>query len=192
MHNIICKLVLFRPEEDSILRKLSQALREVGDGAPTSALLDEISLQFRRMVDLADELSMEGNLWHNYLAWFLLTAENPFTLRREYASDRVDTLASLAKKDMALLRELFRYDLRSIGQNLLGVDYFDDLYMIGGSQKAKGIVGALVSETAQKLAAAPSVEAFYNLLVTHYANHGVGVFGIYKRKDENYGIIESE
>ena len=190
MHNIICKLVLFRPEEDSILRKLSQALREVGDGAPTSALLDEISLQFRRMVDLADELSMEGNLWHNYLAWFLLTAENPFTLRREYASDRADTLASLAKKDMALLRELFRYDLRSIGQNLLGVDYFDDLYMIGGSQKAKGIVGALVSETAQKLAAAPSVEAFYNLLVTHYANHGVGVFGMGHafRVDEHNGV----
>ena len=178
MHNIICKLVLFRPEEDSILRKLSQALREVGDGAPTSALLDEISLQFRRMVDLADELSMEGNLWHNYLAWFLLTAENPFTLRREYAPDRADTLASLAKKDMALLRELFRYDLASIGRNLLGVDYFDELNMTGLGKSVRGDVGALVSDMAKKLAEAPSDEDFYRLLADHYAVHGVGIFGM--------------
>ena len=57
LHNIICKLVLFRPREDSILCRLSGALREAGGQAPSSALLDTVSQQFRRMVELGNELA---------------------------------------------------------------------------------------------------------------------------------------
>ena len=178
MHNIICKLVLFRPKEDSILCELSRVLQEAGGQAPSSQLLDTVSLQFRRMVELGNELSLEGNLWHNCLTWFLLTDENPFTLSREYAPDREDTLARLAKKDIVHLRELFRYDLASIGRNLLGVDYFDELNMTGLGKSVRGDVGALVSDMAKKLAEAPSDEDFYRLLADHYAVHGVGIFGM--------------
>ncbi|MBR6573997.1 MAG: ATP-binding protein [Clostridia bacterium] len=178
MHNIICKLVLFRPKEDSILCELSRVLQEAGGQAPSSRILDTVSLQFRRMVELGNELSLEGNLWHNCLTWFLLTDENPFTLSREYAPDREDTLARLAKKDIVHLRELFRYDLASIGRNLLGVDYFDELNMTGLGKSVRGDVGALVSDMAKKLAEAPSDEDFYRLLVDHYAVHGVGIFGM--------------
>ena len=178
MHNIICKLVLFRPKEDGILCELSRVLQEAGGQAPSSKLLDTVSLQFRRMVELGTELSLEGNLWHNCLTWFLLTDENPFTLSREYAPDREDTLARLAKKDIGHLRELFRYDLASIGRNLLGVDYFDELNMTGLGKSVRGDVGALVSDMAKKLAEAPSDEDFYRLLADHYAVHGVGIFGM--------------
>ena len=178
MHNITCKLVLFRPKEDSILCELSRVLQEAGGQAPSSRILDTVSLQFRRMVELGNELSLEGNLWHNCLTWFLLTDENPFTLSREYAPDRKDTLARLAKKDIGHLRELFRYDLASIGRNLLGVDYFDELNMTGLGKSMRGDVGALVSDMAKKLAEAPSDEDFYRLLADHYAVHGVGIFGM--------------
>ena len=178
MHNTICKLVLFRPKADSILCALSRALQDVHAGAPSAALLDTVSLQFRRMVELGNELSLEGNLWHNCLTWFLLTDENPFTLSREYAEDRDDTLGRLARKDITLLRELFRYDLASIGRNQLGVEYFDELNMIGSGKSVRSDVGALVSDMAKKLAAAPSDEAFYQLLTQHYGRHGVGIFGM--------------
>ena len=176
LYNQICKLVLFRPENGSILRELSTALCK--SATPDADLLDTVSLQFRRMVDLADSLSLTGDLWHNYLTWFLLTAENPFTLSREYAPDREDTLSRIAKKDLILFRELFRYDLASIGRDQLGLDCFENLSMTGCLQKPQGIVGELVSEMAKKLAAAPSVDAFYQLLVEHYAYHGVGLFGM--------------
>ena len=178
MHNTICKLVLFRPKADSILCALSRALQDAHAGAPSAALLDTVSLQFRRMVELGNELSLEGNLWHNCLTWFLLTDENPFTLSREYAEDRDDTLGRLARKDITLLRELFRYDLASIGRNQLGVEYFDELNMIGSGKSVRSDVGALVSDMAKKLAAAPSDEAFYQLLTQHYGRHGVGIFGM--------------
>ena len=178
MHNIICKLVLFRPREDSILCRLSGALREAGGQAPSSALLDTVSQQFRRMVELGNELALAGNLWHNCLTWFLLTDENPFTLSREYSPDREDTLRRLALKDIALLRELYRYDLSSIGRNVLGVEYFDELDMSGLGKTVRSDVGALVSDMARKLAEAPSDEDFYRLLTAHYALHGVGIFGM--------------
>ena len=177
MYSTISKLILFRPDRNSILFCLADALRDPGQ-PPSADLLDSISLQFRRMIDLADNLSLQGNLWHNYLTWFLLTDENPFTLSREYTDDRDDTLSRLAKKDIALLRELFRFDLASIGHYQLGVDYFDDLVMTGCGQKARGIVGQLVSATAEKLAAAPDVDSFYQILTKHYASHGVGKFGM--------------
>ena len=178
MQNIICKLVLFRPAEDSILSNVAALFRQAPAGVVSSEIVDKACLQLRRMVDLADSLSLEGNLWHNYLTWFLLTDENPFTLSREYAPDRADSLSRLAKKDMTLLQELFRYDLSSMGRNLLGIDCFDDLSMTGCSQKVRGAVGALVSDMARNLAAAPTVDAFYDLLVSHYALHGVGSFGM--------------
>lgn len=178
MHNLICKLVLFRPEEGSILREFSQTLYETEGAMPSAVLLDKVSLQFRRMVELADGLSLEGDLWHNYLTWFLLTNENPFTLSREYTSDRDDALSRLAKKDLALFMELFRFDLAALGRDRLGVGYFEDLNMNGGSQKAKGVVGALVSSMAKKLADAPDVDTFCQLLTAHYAEHGVGIFGM--------------
>ncbi len=178
MQNMICRLVLFRPTEDSILRQLANGLEGAAGDNPSPALLDQISLQFRRMLELADTLSLEGNLWHNYLTWFLLTDENPFTLSREYAADREDTLGQIARKDIAIFRELFRYDLASIGRNLLGVDYFDALNMTGCRKKARGIVGSLVSDMAKRLADAASTDAFYQLLTEHYATHGVGVFGM--------------
>lgn len=178
MQNIICRLVLFRPAEDSILRQLANSLEGASTGNPSPALLDRISYQFRRMLELADNLSLEGNLWHNYLTWFLLTDENPFTLSREYAADREDTLGKIARKDIALFRELFRYDFTSIGRNLLSVDYFDALEMSGCRKKARGIVGSLVSDMARKLANADSAESFYQLLTAHYATHGVGMFGM--------------
>ena len=65
LHNIICRLVLFRPGEDSILVRLSETLREAAASGPSPALLDRLSHEFRRMVDLADALGLEGNLWHN-------------------------------------------------------------------------------------------------------------------------------
>ena len=178
MHNIICKLVLFRPAADSILTNVAALFRQAPAGGVSSDTVDNACLQLRRMIDLADSLSLEGNLWHNYLTWFLLTDENPFTLSREYAPDCADSLSRLAKKDVALLQELFRYDLSSMGRNLLGVDCFDDLSMTGCSQKVRGPVGALVSNMARKLAEAPTADAFYDLLVAHYALHGVGSFGM--------------
>lgn len=188
MHSKICKLVLFRPEEDSILYQLADAL-DASDRSP--ALLDRLTLQLRRMVELADELSLTGDLWHNYLTWFLLTDENPFTLSREYAPDRADLLSRLARQDLEIFRQLFQMDLSAVTQKL-GLSCFDDLYMDGqkGDTSGRGVVGALVSDMAKKLVEAPSAEVFLHLLVRHYAKHGVGMFGMGHafRVDEHQGV----
>ena len=188
MHSKICKLVLFRPEKDSILYQLADAL-DASDRSP--ALLDRLTLQLRRMVELADELSLTGDLWHNYLTWFLLTDENPFTLSREYAPDRADLLSRLARQDLEIFRQLFQMDLSAVTQKL-GLSCFDDLYMDDqkGDTSGRGVVGALVSDMAKKLVEAPSAEVFLHLLVRHYAKHGVGMFGMGHafRVDEHQGV----
>lgn len=175
MHTKICKLVLFRPEQDSILSRLAELSQLIH---PTPAALEQFTLQLCRMVDLAEELNLSGNLWHNYLTWFLLTSENPFTLSREYRTDRDDLLSRLARQDLALFRSLFEMNLSEPAQ-ALGLNCFDDLYMEPReSASGRGMVGTLISDMAAKLSAAPSDEAFYRLLTGHYAVHGVGLFGM--------------
>ena len=175
MQNKICKLVLFRPEQDSVLARLAE-LSHLMHRDP--AALEQFTLQLRRMVDLTEELNLHGNLWHNYLTWFLLTSENPFTLSREYRADRDDLLSRLAKQDLVIFRSLYRQDLAATAK-ALGLSCFDDLCMEPRAAiSGRGMVGTLVSDMAAKLAAAPSDEAFYQLLADHYAVHGVGLFGM--------------
>ena len=187
MHTKICKLVLFRPEQDSILNCLAE-LSHLMHRTPEA--LAQFTLQLRRMVDLAEELNLHGNLWHNYLTWFLLTSENPFTLSREYRTDRDDLLSRLAKQDLVIFRSLFDQDLAAAAQSL-GLHCFDDLFIEPrAAASGRGTVGTLVSEMAAKLASAPSEQAFYQLLTDHYAKHGVGVFGMGHafRVDEHQGV----
>lgn len=187
MDTKICKLVLFRPEQDSILNRLAE-LSHLMHRTPEA--LAQFTLQLRRMVDLAEELNLHGNLWHNYLTWFLLTSENPFTLSREYRTDRDDLLSRLAKQDLVIFRSLFDQDLSAAAQSL-GLNCFDDLFIEPrAAASGRGMVGTLVSEMAAKLAAAPSDQEFYQLLTDHYAKHGVGVFGMGHafRVDEHQGV----
>lgn len=177
MYRSICKLVLFRPDRNSILAQLAGALEEAKKEA-VPPCLDKLTLQLRRMVDLADELGLQGDLWHNYLTWFLLTNENPFTLSREYAADSNDALCRLVKKDLTVFRELFRFELSKAGQ-AVGLVCFDDLMMDTANDKnGREVVGRLVSGVAKKLAQAEDVDVFYSILADHYANHGVGIFGM--------------
>lgn len=187
MHDKICKLVLFRPEESDILARLAALLAEPNK---QPACLTALTLQLRRMVELSEELNLHGNLWHNYLTWFLLTNENPFTLDREYRTDHTDLLSRLARQDLEIFRQLFETDLSSPAQ-ALGLDCFDDLEVpLRPAVSGRGMVGALVSDMAKKLAAAPDTDAFYKLLTDHYAQHGVGIFGMGHafRIDQHQGV----
>ena len=61
----------------------------------------------RCLVSFATEFGLEGNIWHQWLTYSLMTDENPFSLACERRKIREDsTLLKLARPDLAQFRPL--------------------------------------------------------------------------------------
>ena len=85
MYKEIAKLILYRDlGEDSILLKLSGIFRDYElDLAEKENLTSRIYEQMKALLDLSTQYGFDKNLWHNYLAYFLITDENPFSITCE-------------------------------------------------------------------------------------------------------------
>lgn len=160
------KLIFFRPEPGSIPDRAMRFAE--GDEAEASSLL-------RAMLDEAAALGLSGNVWHGCLTRFLLTDENPYTLRRECTPADSGSMLELVRRDLAFWREMFTWDIRVLAP-LLGAGAYA---VLGGfAEKFESFSGIQVSEMAKKLAEAPDDASFCALLDEHYCCNGAGAFAV--------------
>ena len=82
MYQEYARLVVYRGfPADSIFRQLCSIIREFDEGsAPKYELIDRIHAQIKALLDLSTECGFDGDLWHCYLTWLLMTHENSFSL----------------------------------------------------------------------------------------------------------------
>ncbi len=89
MYRLISKLVIYKElGEDSILVRLSELIKEVDSSLKEGTediykkeqLISGIYTQINRLLSLATDYGFTDNLWHNYLAYILAMAENPFSI----------------------------------------------------------------------------------------------------------------
>ena len=82
MYQEYARLVVYRGfPADSIFRQLCSIIREFDEGSASKyELIDRIHAQIKALLDLSTECGFDGNLWHCYLAWLLMTHENSFSL----------------------------------------------------------------------------------------------------------------
>lgn len=66
---------------------------------------------------------LDGNLWQGYLTYVLIGDENPYTLSVERREDGGGTLSQLARRDLAIFRQLFTLDFGPL-ETELGTDCF--------------------------------------------------------------------
>ncbi|MFR3894013.1 MAG: AAA family ATPase, partial [Merdibacter sp.] len=78
MYQEYARLVVYRGfPADSIFRQLCSIIREFDEGsAPKYELIDRIHAQIKALLDLSTECGFDGDLWHCYLTWLLMTHEN--------------------------------------------------------------------------------------------------------------------
>ena len=112
MYRDIAKLVLYRDlGEDSILMKLSGIFEDFDlKRCENAELCARIYDQIKRLLDLATSYGFDKNLWHNYLAFILITNENSFSITSEKVGANDGTVNYFAKNDFRIFKKLFDFD----------------------------------------------------------------------------------
>ncbi len=183
MYREMAKLILYGDmEEDCLLRKLGGIFRDFEEGTADAAdLTRRIYTQIKRLLTLGTEYGFDANLWHNYLAYFMITNENPFSLTCEKVGANDGSVNAFALQDFAALRALFTYDFGPI-ERALGIDCFSRVSDYRAIPKPERAYNANVSEKVQALSReleqAHDAQGFFDAVTGFYRDYGVGMFGL--------------
>ncbi len=137
------------------------------------------------LIRLAEEFSFEGNLWQCYLTYALIKNENPFSLASEMKGKAGESLEKAALRDIKILRDCYRIDLRDIGKNWgryipdILSDYKRDDTRNSREAFYEGMRDRILL-LSRRLSEAGSDEGFLDLLKEFYGVSGAGEFALHR------------
>ncbi len=185
MYRDIAKLIMYGDiDEDCILYQMGEIFREFEEGTQSNAvLIRKVYTQIKRLLTVATDFGFDKNLWHNYLAYFLITNENPFSITCEKIGANDGSVNHFARNDFAAIKNLFEYDFSEIEKSL-GIDCFTQISNYRAIEKKELMYNKNVSEKVQALSnrmeQAKDVEGFFTAVTEFYRDYGVGMFGLNK------------
>ena len=185
MYRDIAKLIMYGDiDEDCILYQMGEIFREFEEGTQSNAvLIRKVYTQIKRLLTVATDFGFDKNLWHNYLAYFLITNENPFSITCEKIGANDGSVNHFARNDFSAIKNLFEYDFSEIEKSL-GIDCFTQISNYRAIEKKELMYNKNVSEKVQALSSrmeqARDVEGFFTALTEFYRDYGVGMFGLNK------------
>ncbi len=185
MYRDIAKLIMYGDiDEDCILYQMGEIFREFEEGTQSNAvLIRKVYTQIKRLLTVATDFGFDKNLWHNYLAYFLITNENPFSITCEKIGANDGSVNHFARNDFSAIKNLFEYDFSEIEKSL-GIDCFTQISNYHAIEKNELMYNKNVSEKVQALSSrmeqARDVEGFFTAVTEFYRDYGVGMFGLNK------------
>jgi hypothetical protein len=202
MYREIAKLIMYGDmDKDCILYQFGEIFRrfdETSDSRQGSKpeLIKDIYTQLKRLLIVATDYGFNYNLWHNYLTFFLVTNENPFSITCEKVGANDGSVNHFAKNDFKVFKALFDYDFSRI-ESELGIDCFSQLSNYKAIGKKELMYNKNVSEKiialSSRLESAKDENEFFDYVTEFYKDYGVGMFGLNKAfriKDKSDGDIE--
>ena len=185
MYRDIAKLIMYGDiDEDCILYQMGEIFREFEEGTQSNAvLIRKVYTQIKRLLTVATDFGFDKNLWHNYLAYFLITNENPFSITCEKIGANDGSVNHFARNDFSAIKNLFEYDFSEIEKSL-GIDCFTQISNYRAIEKKELMYNKNVSEKVQALSSrmeqARDVVGFFTAVTEFYRDYGVGMFGLNK------------
>ena len=185
MYRDIAKLVLYRNlGENSILMKLSGIFEDFDRGdCPNAELVARIYDQIKRLLDLATDYGFDTNLWHNYLAFILITNDNSFSMTSEKVGANDGTVNYFAKNDFKIFKKLFDFDFSEI-EEALDIDCFtivNNYKAIGKKERMYNKnVSTKVQDISRAIEGAKDENDIFKIVTDFYKAYGVGMFGLNK------------
>jgi predicted AAA+ superfamily ATPase len=184
MYREVAKLIIYGNHEDTILVKMSDIFKKFDrDEETPDKLISDIYEQIKRILEVATDYGFDKNLWHNYLTFYLITNENPFSLTCEKVGANDGSVNEFAKNDFKVFMNLFNYDFRPI-EVALGINCFSLIFDYKAIVKKELMYNKNVSEKVQalslKLETAKDENEFFNYVTDFYKAYGVGMFGLNK------------
>ena len=183
MYREISHLLLYSDlGKDEILVRLAEIVREWKSGSYDSDdLTGRIYAQVKRILDLSTACGFDGNLWHCYLTWILMTNENSFTRTCERVGAHDGSVNIFAKGDFGVFRRLFNYDFSPIEKSL-GINCFSVLCNYRAIPKRERMynrdISAQVRSLCAKLESVRDEEEMFDLVTGYYKQYGYGLFAM--------------
>ena len=185
MYQEISQLLMYGDiDENEILYQMGQLFARFEKGGyEKMELVRDIHTQVKRILKLATDYGFDDNLWHNYLTFYLMMNENPFSMTCEKAGASEGSVNMLVQKDFAIFRKLFHYDFIRIEQ-ALEISCFSSISNYKAIVKKDLMYNKNVSEKvralSKKLEATRNEREFFRVVSEFYKDYGVGMFGMNK------------
>ncbi|MBE5890771.1 MAG: ATP-binding protein [Lachnospiraceae bacterium] len=185
MYNMVARLLMYGDlKEGELLRELSELISKFDFGGYDSVeLTREFNRQAKHLLQIATDYGFDDNLWHNYLTFFLMMNENPFSLTCEKNGAGEGSVNSLVREDLRIMKQLFDYDFSPI-EEYLNIDCFSRICNYKAIQKPELMYNKNVSEKvralSKKLENTKDEDEFFDCLTEFYKSHGVGMWGLNK------------
>lgn len=185
MYREIAKLILYGDmDKDCILFQFGEIFRRFEEKTSTNpALVKDIYTQLKRLLIVATDYGFNDNLWHNYLTFYLVTNENPFSITCEKVGANEGSVNHFARNDFRVFKNLFDFDFSGI-ESALGIDCFSQIsdYRAIGKKELmynKNVSEKIIALSAQ-LEKTADEDAFFECVTSFYREYGVGMFGLNK------------
>ena len=185
MYKEISQLIMYgNLDNSSILSSMADIFNRFDNKLSSKEeLVTDIYTQVKRILEVATDYGFDKNLWQNYLTYFLITNENPFSLTCEKVGANDGSVNEFAKNDFKVFMNLFNYDFRPI-EAALGINCFSLISDYKAIVKKELMYNKNVSEKVQalslKLETAKDENEFFNYVTDFYKAYGVGMFGLNK------------
>ena len=137
-----------------------------------------VSKTISKMIEVAGEYGLHGNLWANILALALAYNENVYSKATEIVGETSGSINTFAIHDFKILRELIQFV-----PNING-DLLREIYHYEGNGRDSKLVNTRVRDRilrlSKQLTEANSDNEFKDIITEFYKEYGVGKFGLNK------------
>ncbi len=169
MYSIIDDLILYRN------LKFEDTIREFWTLNKDSV---DTSKTIAKLLEVAGEYGLDGNLWENVLALALAYNENVYSKATEIIGETKGSINTFALHDFKIFRDLFHF-VPDIDDELLeAISHY-----IGNGRDSKLVntrVRDRILRLSKQLSSAESDVDFKNIVTEFYKEYGVGKFGLNK------------
>lgn len=192
MYQEIAKLLMYSvTDKNEILYQMGEifARFEKGD-YDKMELVRDTHAQVKRILKVATDYGFDDNLWHNYLTFYLMMNENPFSMTCEKVGASEGSVNLLVENDFRIFKALFDYDFSAM-EEALGINCFSQISSYKAIVKKELMYNKNVSEKVRTLSRqlenTQNEKEFFQVVTDFYKNYGVGMFGMNKafRIEEN-------
>lgn len=139
---------------------------------------NNVSKTISKMIEVAGEYGLHGNLWANILALALAYNENVYSKATEIVGETSGSINTFAIHDFRILRELIHFV-----PNING-DLLKEIYHYEGNGRDSKLVNTRVRDRilrlSKQLIEANSDNEFKDIITEFYKEYGVGKFGLNK------------
>ena len=187
-------LILYRNSEED--RYIETAVKiSACSFADEGTMKAEVSGFMNHVLEISEKMGFRGNLWQDYLTYFIVCSQNAFSLSCERKGYMEGGINRAAKHDFEILYDIFETDLDHFDS--INGTYLSMLKDFDNNNEAdkyfnKRIRNRII-ELSEELAGCRDVDGFMKTVCGFYGEVGVGNLGMFKAfrlaEDESARIV---